>query len=234
MNKKTFAVLITLMGISILGIVIVQLVWMNNAIRVKNELFDRSVNEALTSTTNRLENMQDFRMMNHLSWDDSAHMHEFEGFPPAPPEPKFPGHQPKRIVIPKVPGNPTSQQIERIVRASKSKRGFQYHFSTKGDSSQNAQEDIIVIHADSLERNLDSIYLNRLHAFDSLDFHVDNLKDTNVQLKRRFEIKTRKLNLMADKVVEEITSWEEIELPVEQINELLKKELVEMILRWIG
>ena len=64
MNKKILTALIALMGISILVIVIVQLVWMNKAIHVKNELFDRSVNEALTNTTNRLENMQDFRMIN--------------------------------------------------------------------------------------------------------------------------------------------------------------------------
>ena len=52
MNKKIITGLIVLMGISILGIIVVQLVWMNNAIRVKNELFNRGVNEALTNTVN--------------------------------------------------------------------------------------------------------------------------------------------------------------------------------------
>ena len=50
MNKKIFTGLVILMGISIFGIIIVQLVWMNNAIKVKNQLFDRSVNEALNNT----------------------------------------------------------------------------------------------------------------------------------------------------------------------------------------
>src|SRR5665811_998913 len=98
MNKKIFTGLIALMGISILGIVIIQLVWMNNAIRVRNELFDRSVNEALTSTSNRLENMQDFRMINHFAFDDSA---RFRSFAPIPPPPSgIPGRYPKRIILP--------------------------------------------------------------------------------------------------------------------------------------
>ena len=58
MNKKIFAGLIVLMGISILGIIAVQLVWMNNAIRVKNQMFERSVNEALLRTVNRLEDIR--------------------------------------------------------------------------------------------------------------------------------------------------------------------------------
>ena len=80
--------------------------------------------------------------------------------------PVHPGPHPRSIVIPKVAGNPTSKQIEMIVRAAKDKRGFQYHFSTNGDSSQNAQEEIIVINTDCLDKNLDSIYAQRDHQFD--------------------------------------------------------------------
>ena len=225
MNKKIFALLIALMGISILGIVIVQLVWMNNAIRVKNELFDRSVNEALTSTTNRLENMQDFRMMNHFSMDDSLHDGDFDLFTPPPPRPPEPGRSPKRIVIPKVPGNPTSQQIEMMIRAAKDHPGFQYHFSSKGNNSKNGEEDIIVINTDSQERKLDSVYAHKLHRFDSLSLQINHLKGANGQLRGRYEVKTRKLKRMADKVVEEISSWDENLPPIEQINDILKKEL---------
>ena len=225
MNKKIFVLLVALMGISILGIVIVQLVWMNNAIRVRNELFDRSVTEALGSATTRLENVQDFRMMSHFTWRDSTQTAEFEGFPPAPPEPKFPGHQPRRIVIPKVPGNPTSQQIERIVRAAKGKRSFEYRILQKGDSSQKAEENIIVINTDSLGKNLDSLFAREHHRFDSLALDSADFKNQNGQFKKRVDIKTRRLNRMANKVVEEISSWEKVELPVEQINEILSIEL---------
>jgi len=72
MNKKLFGGIIVLMGISILGIIAVQLIWMNNAIRVKNELFNRSVNEALNNTVNKLEDIQHFSVVNHLVFEKQA------------------------------------------------------------------------------------------------------------------------------------------------------------------
>lgn len=225
MNKRIFTALVALMGISILGIVIVQLVWMNNAIRVRNELFNRSVNEALTSTTNRLENMQDFRMMNHFSWGDSMQFHDFKALPPPPPTPLTPGPHPRRIVIPKVAGNPTSKQIQMIVKAAKDQKGFRYHILTKGDSSKNEEENIIVINTDSLEKSMDSFYAQGPHQFDSLDLKLDLMNDSTGHLKQRFDFKTRRLKRMANKVVEELASWEGNELPMGQISEILKKEL---------
>ena len=224
MNKKIFTGLIALMGISILGIVIIQLVWMNNAIRVRNELFDRSVNEALTSTTNRLENMKDFRMINHFAFDDPAHFRNFVPIPPPPPG--APGRNPKRITLPKTPGIPTAQQIEMIIKAGKNRNGYQYHISTKSDSSRKGKnEKIIIINTDSMVKNLDSIYSRGINKFDSLVGQFDEWRDSTSEIKRRFEIKTHKLKHIADKVVKEITAWEESELPVEHINEILKKEL---------
>jgi len=74
MNKKIFTGLIILMGISILGIIAVQLVWMNNAIRVKNEMFSRGVNEALLRTVSRLEDMHNLAVVNDMMFPpDSLH-----------------------------------------------------------------------------------------------------------------------------------------------------------------
>ena len=227
MNKRIFTGLIALMGISILGIVIVQLVWMNNAIRVKNELFDRSVNDALNSATNRLENIQDLRLMNHFAMADSSHIRNFESFPPRSPRPAFPGRRPKRIFIPKSPGNPSSKQIEMIVKAAK-RQGFQYRFSSKRDSTKKGvEENIIIINKDSALKNMDSVYDLGFQPFDSLALELNQLKDLNGQLRQRINIKTRRLKRMANKVVEEITSWGENELPIDQINDILKKELVD-------
>lgn len=61
------------MGVSILGIIAVQLVWMNNAIRVKNELFNRSVNEALNNTAEKLEKQHNLGVVNRMIFSgDSA------------------------------------------------------------------------------------------------------------------------------------------------------------------
>ena len=221
MNKKIITGLIVLMGISIIGIIIVQLVWMNNAIRVKNELFDRSVNEALTSTTNRLETMQDFRMINHFAFGDSIH---FRGLAPVPPvPPNVLRRVPHRVITPKIPRHPSAQQIEMIVKAGKSKNGFQYQISTKGDSI-NGTEDFIFINTDSIAQNLGSVYAHGLSRFDSLVGQFETWTDSAGKLKQRMEFKTRKLKRVANKVVQEISTWEE-DVPIERVNEVLKKEL---------
>ena len=94
MNRKIFTWLIILMGISILGIIAVQLVWMNNAIRVKNELFNRSVNEALNNTVNKLEDLHNFKVVNQMVMDESMNWKSLSGeefdygsIPPPPPPP---------------------------------------------------------------------------------------------------------------------------------------------------
>jgi len=221
MNKRIITGLIAVMGISIVGIIIIQLVWMNNAIRVRNELFDRSVNEALTSTTNRLENMQDFSMINRFAFDDSMHI---PGRPPIPPPP--PGGMSNRIISPEAKGNPSKRQIEMIVKSSRDRNGFKYHISTKGDSKgKNREEDIVFINKDSLGRNLNLAYKQGINKIDSMIIQSDEWRDSASGIKHRFEIKTHRLRHIADKVVQEISSWEKNEIPIQHISELLKKEL---------
>jgi two-component system phosphate regulon sensor histidine kinase PhoR len=83
------------------------------------------------------------------------------------------------------------------------------------------EEKIIVINTDSLVRNLDSIYAKGINKFDSL---VGVFSDSAGRLKQRFEFKTQKLHRVRNKVVQEISTWEE-DVPFERVNEVLKKEL---------
>ena len=218
MNKKIIIGLITLMGISIVGIIIIQLVWMNNAIRVKNELFDRSVNEALTSTTNRLETMQDFRMINDFAFNDGSH--------PIPPPflPQPPNYQHQKFRNDKIQhGKPSKRQIEMIVQADHSKNGFSYHITTKRDSSKRS-EDVIYINSDSIEKKLGSVYDRGINRFDSLVENLEIKGDSVPGMKHRFEVKTTRLKQVANKVVREISTYED-DVPIEHVNEVLKKEL---------
>jgi len=222
MNKKIITGLIALMGISILGIIIIQLVWMNNAIRVRNELFDRSVNEALNSTTNRLETMQDFHLINEFSFGDSAHFPKRAPVPPAPPVSPVRGVAPKII---HVPGNHTARQIEMIVRTGKNKNEYQYSVSTKGDSkAKGGEEKIIVMNSDSLVMNLDSIYAHGINKFDSLVGKYSEWNDSASNIQHRFQIKAHTLKRVANRAVQEISMWEE-NVPIDRVNEVLKKEL---------
>ncbi len=221
MNKRIITGLIALMGISILAIIIIQLVWMNNAIKVRNELFDRSVNEALNSTTNRLETLQDFRMINHFAFDDTM----FRGPIPTPPAPPIPpdalGRAPRHDSFPKKRSN---QQIKMIVKSGKNKNGFQYQISTRRDSLHSGEDNVIFINTDSMARNLKTVYAQGINKFDSLVGKLDYQKDTTGQLKKEFEFRTRKLKRVANKAVQEISTWEE-DVPIERVNEVLTKEL---------
>ncbi len=55
MNKKQITIIIILMSVSLIGIIIVQLFWIKNAIEVKEAQFDRAVNHALNEIVKKLE-----------------------------------------------------------------------------------------------------------------------------------------------------------------------------------
>jgi len=222
MNKKVITGLIALMGISIIGIIVIQLIWMNNAIHVRNELFDRSVNEALNSSTNRLETLQDFRMINHFSFNDTMRFQNM--VPPPPPPPFIAGKTPKRIILPKRNRNTSQRQIEMIVNAGKSKNGFEYRISTDNDSLHSGNEQVIVINTDSMARNLGMVYEHGINKLDSLVGQFGEWTDSSGKIKQRIEIKTHKLKRIANQVVQEISTWEE-DVPIDRVKEVLKKEL---------
>ncbi|PKP10558.1 MAG: hypothetical protein CVU09_06460 [Bacteroidetes bacterium HGW-Bacteroidetes-4] len=58
MNKYKFIGIIFLMGVSLLGIIGVQMVWMHNAITTKEEQFDQQVKQALARAALRIERNQ--------------------------------------------------------------------------------------------------------------------------------------------------------------------------------
>ena len=223
MNKKIITGLIALMGISILGIIIIQLVWMSNAIRVRNELFDRNVNEALNGTTNRLETLQDFRMINHFALGDTVSLpDDVPPPPPPPPSPNFQGSKSQRELIQPMP---SSQQIEMIVKGERSKKGIQYHISTKNNRlGYGRNKKVVIINKDSLAQNLDSLYAHGIHRMDSLVGQFKEWNDSASGIKRRFEVKTDQLKRVANKVVQEISMWEE-DVSIDRVKEVLSMEL---------
>ena len=58
MKKKSFTGLVVLMGFSLLGIIMVQFFWMNNAIEVRKEKFNATVYDALNAAVQRAQREQ--------------------------------------------------------------------------------------------------------------------------------------------------------------------------------
>jgi two-component system, OmpR family, phosphate regulon sensor histidine kinase PhoR len=54
MKKSTIAVIISIAALALVGIIIIQVYWMRNALRLQEELFDKNVSVTLKSVVNRM------------------------------------------------------------------------------------------------------------------------------------------------------------------------------------
>jgi len=251
MNKKWFTGIVLLMGISILGIIAVQLVWMNNAVRVKNELFSRSVNEALNTTVRKLEDIHNFGIVNRMVFHDSVHWTGIshavtrggQRIPPPPLPPKI------RIVDTALHTKAPRQLIRRIkpadrnsrieVKVDKSKRdgksAFTYHFSTETDTTgdvfiikrdEMSDDDVFVMNSDVVVTNVDSLYNLSVVKIDSVLTSLDTINIVMPDFSRRAQMKAVKLKSMANKVVTEIAEWDVNSIDDSLVQKVLAEELI--------
>lgn len=232
------------MGISILGIIAVQLVWMNNAIRVKNELFNRSVNEALNNTVNKLEDLHNFGVVNQmvfdksLLWEGKPDEVLKDGVPPPPPPParyrnstvvtNHPVHVVRRI---KPDGK--SPRVEIKVNTSKDGHGtFRYEINTDESTDSNAINNfqstgnaVFVFNTDTIVSNVDSIYKISMVKIDSMITTLDTFNIIRPEISHRAQLKASRLKRMANQVVTEISEWDVRDIDENQIQEVLTEEL---------
>ena len=99
MNKRIIIGLVVLMGISLLGIVAVQLYWFNNSVAVRNELFDRSVNEAMNKAVRRLQTGQDLKVIRGFAAEDTIRWNPTVVTPTPPPPPPIPEMEDLDVVV---------------------------------------------------------------------------------------------------------------------------------------
>lgn len=66
MKKQKFSGIIILMGISLLGIIAIQVFWMHQAISVKDEQFDQQVNQAISRAAYRIERNQNAFLLSSM------------------------------------------------------------------------------------------------------------------------------------------------------------------------
>jgi len=247
MNKKFFTGLIILMGISILGIIAVQLVWMNNAIAVKNELFNRSVNEALNNTVNKLEDLHNFGVVNHMVFNDTLHwMNEFnedfnfESMPPPPPDKRIDKSeskppQPVRIIRHFKQGEKSSQ-IEIKLDAKRSKSAtFSYQINSESAPDSNvivfrgepsSGKSVFVVRTDTITSDIDSLYKISTVKIDSVLTTLDTFDFFQPDISHRAQLKADRLKRMASQVVTEISEWDVHNIDEEQVKRVLEEELL--------
>lgn len=100
MNRRIITGLILLMGVSLLGIIAVQVYWFNNSVKVSHELFDRSVVEAMNKAVRRLETRHDLKIIRNIGAADySVRVDTLRYPPPPPPPPPFPEYENINVII---------------------------------------------------------------------------------------------------------------------------------------
>jgi len=72
MNKRFFIWIVVLMGISLPGIVMVMIYWLNNPMMMNKAIFDRQVIEALNDAAEQIQINQDTRMINNGLSNDTS------------------------------------------------------------------------------------------------------------------------------------------------------------------
>ena len=58
MNKNSIRIIAVVASIALMGLIAIQVYWVNNAISLGKERFEQSVNEALTNVVSRMEKLQ--------------------------------------------------------------------------------------------------------------------------------------------------------------------------------
>ena len=246
MNKKLFAGLIVLMGISILGIIAVQLVWMNNAIKVKNELFDRSVNEALNNTVQKLEDLHNFGVVNKMVFESDSLQWSFEAkdsnieiiAPDSPNTVHSAVHvnPPKEVkVIRQFQKGGKNPQIQVQVDSRKRSSGsYSYRIQTENELNEEIifreegpfeDEDVFIFRTDTIISNLDSLYNISVFKIDSLLTSFDTFKIIAPDFSKRAQLKAGHLKRLANKAVSEISDWDVHFIDEKQVKNVLQEEL---------
>ena len=221
MNKRFFTFLIILMGFSILGVIAVQLVWMNNALKVKNELFDRSVNEALSNTANRLETERDVKYIARFPFEKEIQKHV------------------QWITSSKVPPAPPANPV-KIIRHMNTPGNVEFEFEMDADEDVQViaftSEDSLQVESKVFVELQDTIYTNTDVLLTSTHTHLNSIEkifDSIVEvspvvisptIQEKVKIRTKKLKSLSEKIVEEI-STEKIDVDLNEIDEILGAEL---------
>jgi two-component system phosphate regulon sensor histidine kinase PhoR len=251
MNRKVFTGLIVLMGISILGIIAVQLIWMNNAIKVKNELFNQSVTRALQQTVSKLEDIHNLGVVNEMvfagdsgrwtqnsksdfnfefdieedvRWDVKPESLIINGKQPSKAQ------QPTRIIRQVNPGgNQAIIEIKVENDSGAEVQTFSYNHSAPSQNhiiiadDNNASEGVFLIKRDTITS--DSLYTFSTIKIDSLLSNLDTLNFIRPDITQRIKVKATNLKRMANKVVTEMATWDVRQVNEELIFDVLKEEL---------
>ncbi|MBE9483682.1 MAG: HAMP domain-containing histidine kinase [Bacteroidetes bacterium] len=152
MNRRLFIFVVILMGISMAGIILLQLFWIRNAISIREEHFNKTVNLALRETSEKLESHENILLLDEKIYDY--------------------GRPSVRAGF--IPDSNTSQKI-LIYGDSSHSTSYSYSLSTEGNS------DVFVEVWSETDDDIGVIEYKHEISADSIRHHVSRLK-TDVKI----------------------------------------------------
>jgi two-component system phosphate regulon sensor histidine kinase PhoR len=232
------------MAISIVGIIAVQLVWMNNAIKVKNELFYRGVNEALTNTVRKLEDIHNFQVVSNIAFDDTVHLTNISNWVSVSDSDieeqiirrKSAKHHPVQIVrsTKSVKGKTSIEiSVEADSTIQSSLKSYTYTMDSGGNGnsrvvvsgSKPVTSGMVFIVNDTLITNVDSLFRISKIRIDSMLSELDSFSPEEIALSERIRGKSAALKKMANQAVTEIYEWDAKEVDLNLLQKVLTDEL---------
>lgn len=214
------------MAIALLGIMVIQFVWMRKAFLVRNELFDRSVNEALIRSSERLEKYSDVFMVNNMV------------VPPPPPQP------PGNMGGPDQMGHVGNRRFERsyffdrdtIINESSTdnnrKTQRQIKIMTNGNHEDHpGQITVEVQEVDSVLKNIQRKIDHNVSLMYS-NTHKNKRPDSSMQQpshdwEKRMDRKVQQLKDVAGQMVLETWAWDNEVMPdTVLMHSILAEELI--------
>lgn len=219
MNKKVITGLIVLMGISILGIIMVQWIWMNRAISVKNELFDRSVVEAMQYTSLRLEKMRDVAVVTSISMNDSLIGSSW-------------GNRTSKLQSSRITNfittekSPGSKNMTMVIQSGDGGT-YSWNSTTVCDSILMEENHKIKIESNCGQLDVDSLFGSGIHRIDSMVTAFSDVDIVVPDIKKKVVYKAVRLKNVANQIVTEIISSENSIPKTDEIRKILTEKLVE-------
>lgn len=236
MVRKIITGLVVLMGISIAGIIIVQLIWVKNAIRLRNEQFERGVSDAMHQTVNRLEKIHDVMVIRHLAHPDSL---PFFGRQPGPlspdaihriPRPVMDKRHPARIIRER---NQEKVEIEiktDSVKFVQAKRPTVSGAVWVGKEDPARVSQVIVLNGDTLSKS--GITFSRgMQTLDSISILLDTVTTGENAWSGRVRVRAQNLRNLAEKAVTEIKVLDNPLIDRQELEEILQDELINRNIR---
>ncbi len=168
MNRRLFIFVVILMGISMAGIILLQLFWIRNAISIREEHFNKTVNLALRETSEKLESHENILLLDEKIYDYGRPSIR-AGF---------------------IPDSNTSQKI-LIYGDSSHSTSYSYSLSTEGNS------DVIVEVWSETDDSIGVIEYKHEITADSIRHHVSRLR-TDVKIDTLSKVFTHDIIYIGD------------------------------------